>query len=108
MQITPTSAVPAIQPIPRATGTAADAVPTTPTAPVRLLNPQPVIDPALGIVVTEYFNRAGNLTSQYPTERALENYRVHGLDGTTGGTATESRPGALPLDPAKGPPLETT
>ncbi len=89
MQITPTGAVPAIQPTARPTEPAADAAPATPTAPVRLLNPQPVIDPALGIVVTEYFNRAGDLTSQYPTERALENYRVHGLDGTAGGTAAQ-------------------
>ncbi len=96
MQITPTSAVPAIQPTPRPTEIAADATPTTPAAPVRLLNPQPVIDPALGIVVTEYFNRAGDLTNQYPTERALENYRVHGLDGTTGDAASQSGAGVRP------------
>ena len=47
--------------------------------PVRLLNPQPVIDPALGIVVTEYFNKAGQMTEQYPTAKAVETYRIYGL-----------------------------
>ena len=50
--------------------------------PVRLLNPQPVIDPALGIVVTEYYSRAGQMTEQFPTARALDTYRIYGLHGS--------------------------
>ena len=91
MQITATSAVQAVQPVETAaedtTSAGNGAVQATPSAPVRLLNPQPVIDPALGIVVTEYFNRAGDLTSQYPTEKVLDNYRIHGLDGGNGTSA---------------------
>ncbi len=49
--------------------------------PVRLLNPQPVIDPALGIVVTEYFNRSGEMTRQCPSARAIDTYRIYGLHG---------------------------
>jgi len=45
----------------------------------RLLNPQPTIDPALGIVVTEYFNQAGELTAQYPSAKAVDSYRIYGL-----------------------------
>ena len=89
MQITATSSVQAVRPAEPGTDEAPPAggaaAPATPGAPVRLLNPQPVIDPALGIVVTEYFNRAGDLTNQYPTERALQNYRIHGLDQDVGG-----------------------
>ncbi len=105
MQITATSAVQAVQPAGRAaedapaTGSGAapaagnGAAPAATGAPVRLLNPQPVIDPALGIVVTEYFNRAGDLTSQYPTEKALDNYRIHGLDGGTASASSGTKDG---------------
>ncbi len=88
MRITPVAVV--------ATPTAADhagSVPTpapAPQVPTRLLNPQPVIDPALGIVVTEYFNRSGQMTDQYPSARALDTYRIYGLHGDTG----EPAPGA--------------
>ena len=84
MQITATGAVQAVQPAAEAPTRTAERPVAAPAAPVRLLNPQPVIDPALGIVVTEYFNRAGDLTSQYPTERVLENYRIYGKDGSEG------------------------
>ncbi len=77
----------------RITPVAAVAAPTTPDrvapasaaaqqAPVRLLNPQPVIDPALGIVVTEYFSRSGQMTEQYPSVRAIDTYRIYGLHGS--------------------------
>ena len=78
MQITATSAVSAIRPADDAPARTTEGTTTTSAPPVRLLNPQPVIDPALGIVVTEYFNRAGDLTSQYPTERMLDSYRIYG------------------------------
>ena len=54
----------------------------------RLLNPQPVIDPALGIVVTEYFNQAGQMTAQYPSAKVVDSYRIYGLHGP----ATTSTP----------------
>ncbi len=52
-----------------------------PQVPVRLLNPQPVIGPALGSVVTEYFSRSGQMMEQFPTARALDTYRIYGLQG---------------------------
>ena len=95
MQINATNAVQAIRPADDAPARTAEQTAerpaeqgeATPAAPVRLLNPQPVIDPALGIVVTEYFNRAGDLTNQYPTEKALENYRIYGEGGSDKGSA---------------------
>ena len=85
MQITAPSAVQAVRPADDARARVPKQPAAAPAAPVRLLNPQPVIDPALGIVVTEYFNRAGDLTSQYPTERVLDSYRIYG-EGDTRGT----------------------
>ena len=77
MRITPVAAVAA--PIPA--GAVAVVKDPALAAPVRLLNPQPVIDPALGIVVTEYFNRSGEMTDQYPSARAIDSYRIYGLHG---------------------------
>ena len=77
MRITPVAVVAA--PIPA--GGAVAVKGPVPAVPVRLLNPQPVIDPALGIVVTEYFNRSGEMTEQYPSARAIDTYRIHGLHG---------------------------
>ena len=77
MRITPVAAVAA--PVPA--GAAATAKDPAPAVPVRLLNPQPVIDPALGIVVTEYFNRSGEMTDQHPSTRAIDSYRIYGLHG---------------------------
>lgn len=96
MQITPITEVPSVQPIGRTdtdaastgSGTAAStatqiqAATTASTLPARLLNPQPVINPALGIVVTEYFNQAGQMTNQYPTEKMIDSYRIYGLHDT--------------------------
>ena len=76
MRITPVAAA---APIPA--GAAAAAKEPVPAVPVRLLNPQPVIDPALGIVVTEHFNRSGKMTDQYPSAQAIESYRIYGLHG---------------------------
>ncbi|WP_419729026.1 hypothetical protein [Lichenicola sp.] len=57
----------------------------------RLLNPQPVIDPALGIVVTEYFNQAGQMTAQYPSAKVVDSYRIYGMSGSAdAGTPTPS------------------
>ena len=75
MRIEPSTPVVAVRP-----ADAAEAASAKPGAPSpRLLNPAPVLDPALGIVVTEFFNRAGDLTDQYPTRRMLEGYRIHDL-----------------------------
>jgi hypothetical protein len=51
----------------------------TASSPVRLLNPDPKIDPALGIVVTSYYSQDGALSYQYPTKTALAHYAVYGL-----------------------------
>ncbi len=77
MRITPVAAVAMPAAADRAEGVPAPA----PQVPVRLLNPQPVIDPALGIVVTEYFSRSGQMTDQYPSARAIDTYRIYGLHG---------------------------
>ncbi|MGI4745766.1 MAG: hypothetical protein ACRYGI_08860 [Janthinobacterium lividum] len=85
MQINPVGVVAPIDVAPRHGGSLSDepaasvagkagSVPTT-----RLLNPQPTIDPALGIVVTEYFNQSGELTAQYPSAKAVDSYRIYGL-----------------------------
>lgn len=88
MRITPVAGV--------AAPTAPDRVATAPAAvqqaPVRLLNPQPVIDPALGIVVTEYFSRSGQMTDQYPSARAIDTYRIYGLHGNADEAAPEAGP----------------
>lgn len=54
----------------------------------RLLNPQPVIDPALGIVVTEYFNQAGQMTAQYPSAKIVDSYRIYGMHEPAGASAS--------------------
>jgi hypothetical protein len=77
MQIMPVAAAPALPPDKEETLSGAQAAVRQISA--RLLNPQPVIDPALGIVVTEYFNQAGAMTEQYPTAKAVETYRIYGL-----------------------------
>ena len=89
MQINPVPAVSAVQPTaePSLAPGPADP-PAAKPGSVRLLNPQPVIDPALGIVITEYFNKAGRMTEQYPSAKAIDSYRMH-ESGT--GTAVSGR-----------------
>lgn len=85
MQINPVGAVAPIDVTPghgkscadEATASSPNGVGQVPAT--RLLNPQPTIDPALGIVVTEYFNQSGELTAQYPSARAVDSYRIYGL-----------------------------
>ncbi|NPD68156.1 hypothetical protein HN018_12360 [Lichenicola cladoniae] len=85
MQINPVGAAAPIDVAPGRGKTCADeAAASSPTGAgrvpaTRLLNPQPTIDPALGIVVTEYFNQSGELTAQYPSARAVDSYRIYGL-----------------------------
>ncbi len=79
MRITPVAGVAPAVPVERV----AAAPVAAPQVPARLLNPQPVIDPALGIVVTEYFNQSGQMTDQYPSARAIDTYRIYGLHGGT-------------------------
>ncbi len=53
------------------------AVPAPPPASkAPLLNPDPVIDATLGIVVLQTFNRDGVVTSTTPSARQLESYRA--------------------------------
>ncbi len=79
MRITPVAAAA----LPAVPDSVAEAPAAVQQVPVRLLNPQPVIDPALGIVVTEYFSRSGQMTEQFPTARAIDTYRIYGLHGGT-------------------------
>ena len=44
-----------------------------------LLNPDPVIDSSLGIVVLQYFSQAGDLTQTFPSRRQLDTYQIYGL-----------------------------
>lgn len=87
MQINPVGAVTPVDVAPGYGGRRPDepAVPIPgkdgPVPTTRLLNPQPTIDPALGIVVTEYFNKSGELTVQYPSAKAIDSYRIYGLHG---------------------------
>jgi hypothetical protein len=53
------------------------AAPSSSTAP--LLNPDPVINPSLGIVVLQYFSRAGDVTKTYPSRQQLDSYELHGM-----------------------------
>ncbi len=86
MRITPVAAVEA----PAAADRAASVPAPVPQVPVRLLNPQPVIDPALGIVVTEYFDQSGQMTDQHPSVRAIDTYRIYGLRGSADGPSQEA------------------
>lgn len=85
MQINPVGAVAPVDVAPGGGKTCAEDAAASPSglagpaAATRLLNPQPTIDPALGIVVTEYFNQSGELTAQYPSARAVDSYRIYGL-----------------------------
>ena len=40
-------------------------------------NPALRLDPALGLIVIEFRNDAGSITSTIPSERQLEAYRMH-------------------------------
>ena len=55
-------------------GPAPSASPTASKAP--LLNPDPVIDASLGIVVLKYFSSNGDLTSTTPSPRQLAAYQL--------------------------------
>ncbi len=57
----------------------AAAAPSGSTAP--LLNPDPVIDASLGIVVLQYFSNAGDLTQTFPSRQQLDSYEIYGLKG---------------------------
>lgn len=87
MQINPIGVVTPVDVAPDFAGSRPEGLPPSirgkdgPVPTTRLLNPQPTIDPALGIVVTEYFNRSGELTVQYPSAKAIDSYRIYGLHG---------------------------
>ena len=55
------------------------------TAPVQetdlrpILNPASHIDPSLGIVVVETYNKSGDVTEQYPTAHMLQQYSLYGM-----------------------------
>ena len=61
---------------------AAGAVPSAPSAPARaapILNPDPVINASLGIVVLQYFSNEGAVTQTFPSRRQLDQYQIYGL-----------------------------
>jgi len=63
-----------------AKGSGSGAAPAT--APVAALhrvytNPTLRLDPALGLVVIQYHDAAGDVTASYPSQRQLDAYRVH-------------------------------
>ncbi len=57
----------------------ANIAPASSTAP--LLNPDPVINSSLGIVVLQYFSQAGNVTQTFPSRQQLDTYQIYGLKG---------------------------
>jgi len=53
--------------------------PTTSAGAAALyVNPVSRLDPALGIVVLDFYNGQGVETSSIPTQKQLESYRLHG------------------------------
>lgn len=95
MQITSVDTTMPVQPAERAASAAPAATGAATTAAsmsvVHLLNPRPAIDPGLGIVVSEYFNKEGQETDQYPTAQALDHYRIYGLPGSAAQAAQTER-----------------
>ena len=80
---------PPVRPSPPSATAATDvstAVTVSNTSAPRVLNPDMHLDPGLGIVVTEYFNSHGDLTQQFPTEKAIQRYQVFGLPCGNSGT----------------------
>ncbi|GBQ72469.1 hypothetical protein AA103196_3071 [Ameyamaea chiangmaiensis NBRC 103196] len=72
-----------------ATGGAAASVDQRP-----ILNPAQHIDPALGLVVTQFYNEAGDVTQIYPSAQAMRHYAVYGV-GTSGGSAGDDHTPAV-------------
>lgn len=64
--------------------------PSSPAQPPAqpFVNPALRLDPALGLVVIEFRDRAGAITSSIPSERQIQAYRLHQqpLPGQTGGS----------------------
>lgn len=66
--------------------------PSPPSAPMRA-NPRLRIDPALGLVVMEFLDVAGQVRQSAPTEAVLEAYRRAQISGAP---QTEKPPGGKP------------
>ena len=83
-----------ILPSPPMTGSA-ESKPVThvPTAKPEHAPPQPFtnpdlrLDPALGLVVIEFHDQAGKLTSSIPSQRQMDAYRMHEEKPPIGGTS---------------------
>ena len=65
-------------------------------SPTARPNPSMQIDPSLGIVVMEFRDRSGAVTSTLPTQRELDAYRSAQRDGSA------DHPGTAPRPPAPG------
>ena len=50
-----------------------------PTSAAPILNPDPVIDSSLGIVVLQYFSQTGDETASFPSRQQLDSYQIYGL-----------------------------
>lgn len=62
-----------------ASGHHADHAGATPPASQPLGSPRQQLDPALGLVVLEFFDSKGKLVSSIPTQAQLESYRKTGV-----------------------------
>ncbi len=79
----------------------AAAPPPPATAARAMPNPSLRLDPGLGMVVLEFHDAAGQVTSSIPSERVLKAYRSHtdpisGAQRTTCSFQGEGRPDTTP------------
>ena len=76
-------AIQTMPPIPERSGTTAPnkgggATPEPPAKPAQTYtNPGLRLDPALGLVVIEFHDASGKLTSSIPSQRQIDAYRMH-------------------------------
>ncbi|MBN8891101.1 MAG: hypothetical protein BGP12_21065 [Rhodospirillales bacterium 70-18] len=107
---------------PPSTGEAASAAPAAPRPPpagqadsAGLPNPTLRLDPALGMVVIEFRDRHGAVTTSIPTQQQLDAYRTWDRTGTgpaphpaaaAGHAAVDRQGGALPRTPPGVEPLD--
>ena len=55
----------------------------TGASPSLHANPVSRLDPALGIVVLDFFNAQGSEVASIPTQKQLDSYRLHGSPGSS-------------------------
>jgi hypothetical protein len=62
----------------------AEIAPVLPVAPVAVPNPRLRIDGALGVLVIEFRDEAGEVAQSYPNPREIEAYRVQAMAVSSG------------------------